>query len=309
MTMRLRFVHTLPDYRNKVQLQWTIDSPDPAKTQGVSFTVLRSGTRVGEWDTIAEGLTTIAYTDTLNSDASYEVNLLSLHRRLFYKVVARLSDGSTLETDPTDIDGNKPVLVEHRDTVGYVGTESNRYPSPASALTPSTVEKRVLNVSRKLIRDYLVALRLLTGREVVVLKRRQFGKRCDACYNRTVGVVITTHCAVCYGTSWEGGYYTPIPALAKVTQVGEQTAITTPETTIEAVRGVIEMIAFPRLGKDDVIVDLDTNDRWRVEAISTRSLRGRIVKQDMTCEKVARTSVIYSIPADVLVETPNGYVT
>lgn len=306
--MRLRMLSTLPDFRDKVHLQWTIDNPVPEETVSVRFSVWRAGTDEDDWEERASNLTGVSFTDVYRNANGAEINLLSLSRRVYYKVRAHLASGAILESAVTDIDGNTPVVIEHRDTIGFVGSDLNRYPSPASALTPSLREKRTLQVARKLVRDYIVSLRLLTGKEIIVLKRRQFGRRCTACYNSAVGVSLTAHCPSCYGTTWEGGYYPPILTLGKITPTGGQETMTQHESYVEVSRGQVEMIAFPRLEKDDVVVDVDTNDRWRVEDVSTRSLRGRIVKQDLACERVARTSAIYTVPTTPLQELPDGHV-
>lgn len=111
---------------------------------------------------------------------------------------------------------------------------------------------------RKYFEDnfYRASLQKAAGTYAAILQRKFSGVPCSACANPVSGESEDAHCNVCYGTGFEGGFYTPIisPALRGASQ--EQEVSDTERAAIRITQSGLIFPAYPKLYKHDYIVDL-----------------------------------------------------
>lgn len=298
--MKLYIDHIFPDYPNKIRVQWDIEDPDSTLLNGVTFSVYRSGSPDGPWKLKSSSLTGVFYTDIFvdGPDDETEENLLSLSKQIWYRVEAYLSNGDTLESQPMDNFGTLPTLFNNVQGVGIVPGAQTNYPGPSTIFHPTKgLDNRLQMIQRAHQRRALINLQYFSGVHVAVLKRKSFGKRCTQCFDQATKTVTTSNCSNCYGTGWVGGYYTPMASKARVQEAPVQTQIE-PSAKIEIIQSNIELMDFPRVKKDDLIIEADTNRRWIVGTINDRSLRRRRLTQQVNCKELSRTASQYSVPVD-----------
>lgn len=73
-------------------------------------------------------------------------------------------------------------------------------------------------VSAEIIRRKTVALTRFAGTDVLLLKRRTHGQTCSNCYDPILGRTTIANCLTCYGTGYEGGFYTPFPMKVQINE-------------------------------------------------------------------------------------------
>lgn len=302
--MHVHIHHVLPLYRDTVRLQWSIIDPDNALLAGSSFRVERGGTgaEAGDgWDVRASGLTDVYYADVLadSADDKTEINQLGHAREIWYRVVLVLADGTEIASDPVDNYGQTPATYDLKPGIGVTVQGAQTQPARPHAFQPSPkFRQRLILVQRKVQRDAMTALEFFSGVHVALLKRRHFGERCPVCYNPATKSSLFSGCETCYGTSFVGGYHTPISSLMRIIENPQQSAkVPDGETTL--VRAMIETIDWPRLEQDDVIVELENNQRWIVQQEArVRTLRRTMVTQHWSCSLLGRNHSAYRVPVD-----------
>lgn len=308
--MKIYVEHILPNYTNQLRIQWGVDDPDPVLLTGVTFDVQRSGSASGPWETRASGLSGIFYVDTFEdaSDDSTEENLLNLSKQVWYKITAHLSNSVQLESPPKDNFGTLPTLFDNVQGVGLIPDAQTNYPDPSTIFHPSrALNRRLMLIQRAHQRKALLNLQYFNGVYVAILKKKSFGARCQTCFDQATKTVTLSNCPDCYGTGWDDGYYNPMLSNARIQEAPMQTRME-PSSEVEIVQANIELLDFPRLNKDDVIVERDTSRRWLVRSVTDRYLRRRSLTQQLTCTELSRTSSQYKVPVDFPALLENTYV-
>ena len=314
-------VHLLPLYPAEVRVQWTVDVNDPLSPDltGMTFAVQRSGSPGGPWETRAAGLTGVVYEDpwqsTLSPSAAagrapidnadllppVEENLLSINREYYYRVVA--TNPLTQETWTSGAIDNEgmiePLPVYQGPGIGLVPRDEQTLPLPNTHFesTPAS-QRRLQLVQRVQLRRAAIALRVMSGVEVLVLKKRHFGERCNCNYVESItkAVLVSKPASpCCYGTGWKGGYFTAIPTLGRLIEATPAVQ-TESEGRTNVLRGQFSLLHWPRLEKDDILVEVDSNRRWVVNDDTAWRFRRRTVVRNVTCTELARTSVAYQVP-------------
>lgn len=296
--MDVKILHILPEYPAKIHIQWALDDPDPLRTSGVLFEVLRSGSPRGPWESRAGALSGIYHTDEFKdgADDETEENLLALNREVWYKVRAYLSDSTVLESRPVDNYGTLPTEFKHVDGVGLVASRDQHMADPQTIFSPRAgVARRLQLIQRSIQRKAIIAIQFFSGVSVAVLKRRHFGVRCTHCFDQAVKMVTLSNCKNCYGTGWEGGYFDPILSYARVMDSPADIQSESSSKTM-IVQSQIELLDFPRLEKGDIIVEVDNNKRWIVHSMGERVLRRQRISQHATCRELERSASEYLVP-------------
>lgn len=256
-------------YPNVVFLQWNIDTDENCP---LTVAIARSGGPLGPWEIIATGLI-----DTYNFlDNNFNIpevegairegaNLYSLSREIYYQVTVTTEIGEPTKSEPRPVE---PGL-----------------------------DRRTRLLKRKLLRDLGVGLRHLNGIDLIALKKRRWGTRCPKCWDPITKDGTLEHCSDCFGTTFEGGYWTPLhikgrkdpaPVQTQMTGHGESDVAMTTFTTLD----------YPHLEHGDLIVDLRRNERWVVKMVAYTTLRNVEVHQKITCSLLGRSSVEYGLLVD-----------
>lgn len=191
-----------------------------------------------------------------------EARSFSKYNNTYYKIEAVFPSGQTVQS---------PAL-----------TTNNK--------NSSWVSLRRIEISR---REWLL-LRKFVGVETYLFKRKSGGTRCSSCWNPDSHRVMNDKCPVCYGTSWEGGYWDPIRTLYQYDQ--------TPNDAVLEYRGNIEpsqiqawTIDIPTVHDLDVVVRYPDFRIYRIERVAPTELQTVTVRQMMVLSELSKESVEFNL--------------
>lgn len=222
---------------------------------------------------------------------------MSLGRDLYYRILAKPATGSDVYSDPVNLDGLvASEQVGPEPVIGYrVDTHNQFEVAPTTRLQPRPRGiglRRLLR--RKILRDEYILFKKLAGIEFYLLKRRHFGSRCPVCYDPVSRVVTKSICTTCYGTSWQGGYFTPMLILGRRTNSQIQSSVTE-RAKIDINQMGIQFLDFPRIDEEDVLVERAHNRRFLVRARVSTSLKTIQVHQTIMASELERQAIEYKV--------------
>lgn len=256
-------------------LQWDVDG---ASASGVyMFSVYRSGSLQGPWELLAENLTnTYAYRDKFpqptgtTAPSVVRPNQLGAFRNFYYRVVV---------TGPT---GDK---AEVADEVGV------------------TAQNALKGYRRKALRDFMLQLKKFNGTPVALLKRKHWGVRCPKCFDKGTKEVMRSNCIQCWGTGFMGGYWDPIITYAR-RATGNNVSSISPDQKSDANDTKLWMPDVPCMERDDVIVFLRDQRRYRVDQQSQTEIQLEAVHQVLSIQEYSHDNIIYRYPVSVDDQNP-----
>lgn len=269
-------------YPTRVFIQWDVSSDE----SGTFFVdVFRSGGPAGPWESIATGLReaynfvdeafSLPPAPPSNENGREPVNLFSLSREIFYKVTVTPPSGWAAAFS------SQPVPVE------------------------PGLDKRTRLLKRKLLRDLSVGFRRLNGVPLSLLKRRRWGARCPVCWDQVLREATQEHCLTCYGTGFEGGYWSTVRVRGRREAATVQTQLSAHgESDVKYADYIL--LDYPRLEYKDVVVDLRSGDRYEVQRMTPTELKGVTVHQKLTVSLLGRNAVEYEVPVG-LIDNPGLY--
>lgn len=264
--MRVEITRTTPVFApprdSGVFVQWVMQDLGTSPAE-FTFSLDRAESPTGPFTQVVSGLTEFHYFDKhVRSDTdSFEAqNLLSLRRTVYYRVVATSSAG----------------------TLAAVSEVGDRLPH------------RIAAMRRKIQRDIAVMLRAGAGLPFAILKRRHWGRRCPRCLDKVTKTVLDSKCPVCAGTGFQGAYHEPVRITARKGVTNVQTSVA-PGGVSEVNQLDFTMLDYPLMAVDDVIVEIHTDRRFVVRAVTQTELRGVPVHQKLVMSELARDNVAYSV--------------
>lgn len=273
--MEVQITRTTPVYRTPdntgIFVQWTIDAPPSVGVD--DFKLERSGAPEGPFELVIDKLKDFHFFDDLraappptdSTDTRENLNFLSLSRAVYYRVTA------------TDIDGNEATQVR------IVG--------------PDNLSRKLLLFRRKMQRDLSVAFKF-NSIDLAILKRRHWGIRCTACFDKLTKRVTHSKCNSCFGTGFDTGYFTPVRVRGRIGVQNIQTNIT-PQGKADISQKRLTILDYPEVEVDDVIVDIRQNKRYIITHRHSTEMQTVAVHQQLTISELARDSIEYRIPANL----------
>lgn len=160
-----------------------------------------------------------------------------------------------------------------------------------------TWEGQIDLVGLYIIAEHDFLLKDVTGVPTLVYQRRRGGVQCTRCFDPIQKKRTSSHCTVCYGTNWVGGFFNPIdcyidfnpnPKVANISHWGE---INDNET--QAL-----MSNFPSVVPGDIIRELRDNRFWRITAVTITEKRRCQMLQFLRLSEIKAGDVEYSIASD-----------
>lgn len=271
--MKVEITRTTALYPSAVFIQWDF-VPEESGTYLVD--VFRSGGPQGPWQILASSLADAFHfvDDKFNlpppelpTDVHEGLNFFSLARTVYYMVTVTPPSGS-----------------------------ANAFSSAPTVIEPG-LDMRTRLFKRKILRDESVAFRNLNGVPIAALKRRHWGTRCRDCYDEGLREGTMEHCRTCYGTTFEGGYWTPIIIRGRRSPAPVQQQMSAHgDSDLRSV--VFVVLDYPQLEKKDILIDLRRNERYIIEMVSPTELKGVTVHQTIHASHVTRSAVEYNVPVD-----------
>jgi len=148
-------------------------------------------------------------------------------------------------------------------------------------------------------RGLLQALKAGMGRPVWFLLKRTTGVRCASCFDPLLQRPLTSDCAVCYRTGFEGGYHTPIAGYADLNPSQKILRLFAIQR-LESNQTTGWTCGYPILHPGDLIVEKKINKRWRIgPSIQPHAKSGHIFRQDMVLEEIASRDIEYRLEVDL----------
>jgi hypothetical protein len=258
---RLEITRCIPVWPRKVYLQWIIRNP--TSVPPYIFKVERSGSNNGPWEVIAHDLEDSYFYVDNNIQSPHDdssIGMMSLERKPYYRVTATPDN---LE----DIKDSMPAADHRRQGIIF-----------------------------KLTRDADRYLRVGTGTEVAVFKRRRWGEKCPICLAST-GQSTRAHCSTCFGTTFVGGYWNPVYTFAqrRPSPIQIQTA---PQGAVESNVLQVLISSIPLIDVDDVLVFLRDNARYEVRTSTPTLVHSTPIHQELVVSELARSAREYGLKAD-----------
>jgi len=287
-----------PWFPKRVQLQWDLDEVTESGT--FQFDVERSGSSEGPWTKIAENLADVyLYNDTLDQE---NANVLSLARDIYYRIRVVPPSGvlNAIYSVVTNLDGQAATeTIGPRPVMGFQVLDPAQFevdPLTGQSVRPHNRQPgRLRLLRRKILRDEYIRLRKLAGMEFWLLKRRHFGVRCTNCYDPATQEVTRSRCLVCYGTSWTGGYFSPVAILGGTQHASQIQSDISSQTKDDIHIRRIELLDFPRVDEGDLLVEKARNRRFLVKQRYYTSLKSVTVHQTVTTSELERQAIEFEI--------------
>lgn len=138
-------------------------------------------------------------------------------------------------------------------------------------------------------REYLL-LSKFVGAKSFFFRKKNYGTRCTRCWDAITEKVMDDNCPVCYGTSWVGGYWDPIPLFLQwdTTKVDKQKSY---QGTIEPLAIGAWTISFPQITSEDVIIRSGTWSTYKVLSSNPTELQTKPVRQILVMSYLSKSDV------------------
>ena len=154
-------------------------------------------------------------------------------------------------------------------------------------------------------REWIILSRF-NGVDTIVLKRVQHGKygyRCPRCWDPVRRLILDDFCQVCYGTTWQGGYYEGIRTLFNYDTIVEGDA-PTDEGRVEPATLQAWTVAYPNLNVNDLVIHVPERRVYRVDVVQNTVMQTVTVRQMCRLTQLPPTCVEYLLLArEGVVET------
>lgn len=145
-------------------------------------------------------------------------------------------------------------------------------------------------------------LRRFTGRLTAYLPLRTQGKRCPQCWDEKKRRGNSSSCVECYGTTFQGGFYTPIPVFVDFNPSPNVIQISS-FGKMEENQTAAFMGNYPLVKPNDMLVE-QTNRRWRVVQVNAIAEKRYIVQQHLQVQEIERSDAEYLLPVDLNMKAP-----
>ncbi len=218
------------------------------------------------------------------SDAIVEIHRSSVENDGF-SLVGRVpanqgwyQDESVDVYDRWELPNYKLVLIVDGETIEYPPTRVNG----STDVVARTLTKHV--------ETYLK----LAGIPVLVYQYLSNGDRCPDCWDAILQQPVTSNCDSCFGTGFLKGYHFPIQTLAVMGVEGKQNIVAErieQELTIEML-----FSNYPVLRPSDVIYEIDTGKRYRVQQVLPVEKHRALINQSAVGYALQTTDAEHDIP-------------
>lgn len=265
--MKVTITRTTPIYAptatSGVFVQWDVLDV-PTADSDLRFTLERAGAPNGPFTVVQAGIQDYHFYDQhLESwnEGHATHDQLSMQRHTYYRVTATAGSVFAQAIEPVGDQLPRPVAMRRR----------------------------------KMQRDLRLQLKTGAGTPYAVLKRRHWGCRCTACFDKLTKTVTNSKCLVCFGTGFQGGYHAPVIVTARRGVTNVQTNIAA-QGKVEVNQADFTVLDYPLIAIDDVLVEQRTDRRYVVRQATRTELRGVPVHQKLVISELARDSIEYRIP-------------
>ena len=174
-----------------------------------------------------------------------------------------------------------------------------QYASPAYNISYQ-LKKHDYLIWREMFRRESLGLNKYIGTPGYLLRRMVSGTPCPRCLDEILNDPAEANCPVCYGTSFNGGYYSPqFIAGDWVNSPPVDDTVLTDNGVSEASKTQIKTLSVPIAKFKDIWVDASTNTRYEIQKRELGQFRGYSVTQILEVSKLPATDISYRFPVDL----------
>jgi hypothetical protein len=159
---------------------------------------------------------------------------------------------------------------------------------------PTSVENQrrehVDKIASEIQRREYMLLSKFVGVKSFYFKKRNFGERCARCWNESQEKVMDDHCRVCYGTSWQGGYFNPLPVYFQY-DASSNSKVKSYVGTIEPNSISAWTISVPEMHPDDIILRSGDFAIYKIISVSQTELQTKAVRQTVSLTQLSKSDV------------------
>ena len=196
-----------------------------------------------------------------------------------------------------------------------------REPLPAATNEGATLVKTISEVAtfgegrhligQEIVRRHGVLLKRFIGKFVAVFLRKNSGLRCTQCYDLLEQRIVESDCTLCYGTSFKGGYSSPIFTYAYMKDPERTLDISELGERKREISNNFWTLPQPALNPGDMIVRKD-GERWVIVTISTNKLEGdegeHTTRQEGVIRRLDIDDIEMQVPCPDLRRPPETFV-
>ena len=147
-------------------------------------------------------------------------------------------------------------------------------------------------------RNKRLLLERFIGTKCFVFIRKTFGKKCTNCYDSVRQKSMSSDCPICYGTTFEGGYFAPILIYIKPVHLDRANSKTELQNLENLSVGNIWTGNYPLLSPGDLLVEAETPDtRYIIESpVSHSELHNAVVEQRFPVTQIHLSRIEMKVP-------------
>lgn len=174
--------------------------------------------------------------------------------------------------------------IDSTDSTSYVDATTT-----ALIPNPDVIALDVVRSERLLLKWYLKT-------KVWFYQARTYGVRCYNCWDDQQNRRMKHDCPVCYGTTFQHGFFDPTPGYIDMTQHPNviQAASFGP-IAAQPSQSQAWTTNFPLLKVNDYMFEVDTGKRWKITQIGYNEKSRFITKQLLGIDEEMRGHIIYNI--------------
>jgi hypothetical protein len=242
-----------------IVLYWTVDKEAHERVTDFLFTVEKSESPNGPWSPLPG--TPVSAFGYIDTDTQRGM----IDIRIYYRVRANNKTGKEYSSN------TQCIFEEERNFItNYIAECEDRY-----------------------------MLQRYNGNEFLHFSRKKFGDRCHHCYDEVERKSIKPKCPFCYGTTYEGGFFTPTRILINVdpkAKVADRNEY-----------GVLENFAHSGWTSNrviieelDMVVSLDKSSiRYLVNQVIPTGIHGSVTRQQLNLTQLKVDSPYQLLSVDV----------
>ena len=159
------------------------------------------------------------------------------------------------------------------------------------------LDRRDWVLAKEVCRRAKQRMRIRTGREGHLYKRRGWGELCTTCGNEITGQETNSQCATCFGVGVVGGYYDPVSMWVEMNNEDILHLSGDKDSQRYLLRHPTAAVNFPKISPYDIWRDLRSGKMWAIQpnVRASTTLRGIPILVEFQMQPIEVTDVVYDL--------------
>ena len=176
------------------------------------------------------------------------------------------------------------------------------------AVNEYKLRERLEKIANEVQRREYLLLTKFTGVKSFLFKKRNFGDRCPRCWDARIEKVMDDHCEVCFGTSWNEGFFEPTPLFIQY-EANPTSKLKTYQGVMESNSPAAWTISVPNIEPDDVVIRLGDYSAFKIISVNTTVMQTKQIRQLLSLTQLSRTDVENKLLNRLQIPESSNYVT